>query len=92
MNQRNVDVLRAIVLEMAEEFTTALDGLEYDQQTIERVAVWLADRVLVPAVFDVDFKGQTWAPCPLCGDALLPSEVEGFRAKLARVARGDALL
>jgi hypothetical protein len=44
VNERNVAALAAVVLEMAQEFGTTLDGIEWDQDGQRRVAEWLDAR------------------------------------------------
>jgi hypothetical protein len=47
MNERNTQPLESVVREMAREFGPTLDGLEWDEQGIRKVAAWLAARVEV---------------------------------------------
>lgn len=87
MNERNLAALEGIVLAMAEEFGTTLDGLEWDAKGRERVAEWLSHRVLVPsAVTDDDVNYMA-----MCCNSFpeRPKYEDNFRAGLERIAKGQ---
>lgn len=88
MNTKNVDALAAIVLAMAEEFGSDLDGLEWDAPAQQRIAAWLADQgVLVPAALTLDdCDAIDRASHDPYDGALLEAEM---RAALERVARSS---